>query len=69
MKRDWVSPLDAMRELGCMSFGKRVAEIRKYFLEDDNEYVLKEQWVKRINRFGEKVQYKEFRLTQNQGAT
>ena len=65
LKLGWVSPLDAMRELGCMRFGSRINDIRNLMAENEPElmdYRLEEAWVKTTNRFGDKVSYKKFRL-------
>ena len=54
LREGWTSPLDALREAGCLRFGSRIAEIRR-------EHPLEERWHSYESRFGKK-QYKEFRL-------
>lgn len=62
MKAGWVSPVEAMNELGCMRFGARVLEIKELYDWSLSPYTVCERWRKSTNRWGEKVQFKEFRL-------
>lgn len=57
----WTSPLDAMRDLGCMRFSARVHEIKRNGSIPEG-YELEERMTTTRNRFGGKVTFKEFRL-------
>jgi hypothetical protein len=57
----WVSPLDAMRELGCMRLGARIYDLRR------DGYAIEERWKESTNRFGDTVRFKEFILWKPRG--
>lgn len=39
MKRQWVTPLDALNKCGCLNFGGRICEIRRSLIGQGLELV------------------------------
>jgi hypothetical protein len=62
----WVSPLDAMKEAGCMRLAARINDIRN---DPDipRFYKLEDRWAHTKNKFGDKIKYKEYRLVKRSG--
>lgn len=56
MKQGWVSPAMALAGAGCMRFWARVFDIKKM------GYRVISRTVKRKNRVGRTVSYKEYRI-------
>ena len=50
-----ITPMDAFMELGITKLATRISELRKDGVEIEKKYV------SGVNRFGEKVQYMEYR--------
>lgn len=50
-----ITPMDAFMELGITKLATRISELRKDGVEIEKKYVTGQ------NRFGEKVQYMEYR--------
>jgi hypothetical protein len=46
----------AMDELGCFRLASRISELRQA------EHPIKDRWIKRTNRWGDPVQFKEYFL-------
>lgn len=51
-----ITPLDALREFGCMRLGARIWDLRRRGVE-----IVRED-VETINRFGKPVRYAKYRL-------
>lgn len=51
-----ITPIDAMRELGCMRLGARIYDLRKL------GYQITKKMATSVNRFGKNVSYAEYRL-------
>ena len=56
LKEGWTSPATAFAEVGTMKLSTRVSEIRRMGIKVDSRRVTK------INRFGKKVHYCEYRI-------
>lgn len=51
-----ITTLEAMQDLGVMRLGSRVSELRQ------DGFNIIDEWETRLNRYGEKVSYKRYRL-------
>lgn len=48
-----ITTYNAFIDLGCTRLSEYIRQLRK-------EYVIKDEWIETINRYGEKVQYKRY---------
>lgn len=51
-----ITPVDAMREFGCMRLASRISEIRK------DGYDVRKVLEKNVNRFGDTMRYARYSL-------
>lgn len=56
-----ITPMDAIREYGCLRLGARICELRR------DGYNIKSKIITGINRFGERTHYAEYNLEGNDG--
>jgi hypothetical protein len=49
-----ITPLEALREFGIMRLASRICDIKKMGINIKSEYVSS------VNRYGEKIKYKEY---------
>lgn len=50
-----ITTWEAFRDLGNTRLSEYIRQLR-------TEYVIKDEWVKKINRYGEKVYFKKYKL-------
>lgn len=50
-----ITTFQAFQDLGCTRLSEYIRQLRL-------EYVIKDEWITTINRYGEKVQYKRYWL-------
>ena len=55
-ERGSITPVDAMREFGCMRLAARIGDLRKA------GHDIKDQWASSENRWGETVRFKAYGL-------
>lgn len=55
-----ITPVDAMREFGCMRLASRISEIRK------DGYDVRKVLEKDVNRFGDTVRYARYSLVEKE---
>ena len=51
-----ITPLDALREFGCMRLASRVSELKK------EGYPIKTEMETNKNRYGERIRYARYRM-------
>lgn len=51
-----ITPMDAFNDLGITKLSTRIGELKK------RGYTFSDFWVESVNRFGEKVRYKMYKL-------
>ena len=59
IKRDWVTPLDALRECGCFRLGARILELTQ------QGYKIERGWYEYASAYGQK-KVRKYRLVQKQ---
>lgn len=52
----WITPLDALREFGCMRLAARIHDLKA------QGHVIVDERVHTSNRYGDKVSFKQYRL-------
>lgn len=52
-----ITTFDAFIDLGCTRLSEYIRQIRQ-------EYIVKDEWLTTVNRFGEKRRYKRFWLAE-----
>ena len=50
-----ITTMEAFTELGCTRLSEYIRQLRL-------EYTITDEWCKTINRYGEKVEYKKYKL-------
>lgn len=55
-----ITPVDAMREFGCMRLASRISEIRK------DGYDVRKVLEKNVNRFGDTVRYARYSFVEKE---
>lgn len=55
MEEGSITTLEAMRDLGCCDLQHYIRVLRQ-------EYIIKDEWVKAVNRYGDKVSFKRYFL-------
>lgn len=50
-----ITTFEAFTELGCTRLSEYIRQIRQ-------DHIVSDEWVSATNRYGEKVQYKKYRL-------
>lgn len=50
-----ITTFEAFTELGCTRLSEYIRQIRQ-------DHIVSDEWVSTTNRYGEKVQYKKYRL-------
>ena len=50
-----ITTWEAMKELGC-------ADLQHYIMELREEYIIIDEWVHGVNRWGDKIKYKKYYL-------
>lgn len=53
-----ISPVEAMRDLGCMRLAARISDLKK------KGYVIQRDMVSSSNRYGDEVRYAMYRLVE-----
>lgn len=51
-----ITPMDAFNDLGITKLATRISELK------NKGYTFADEWVESVNRFGEKVRYKMYKL-------
>lgn len=53
---EWITPLDALREFGCMRLAARIGELIR------DGYPIESELITDKNRYGDSVRYARYRL-------
>ena len=57
----WITKWQAGYELGIMAFNRRLSDLKEM------GYVIEDEWVERMNEWGEKVRFKKYRIKPDSG--